>query len=125
MPNSQSEFPLTLAEVLFEELETTHPDIEEILAKLDQEQSRGDNVRAIEPTWNDLQEEIEEIRALPTYGRKKIEQIWKDKKIKGNPADEDLSDLIWKCKKELSKNLVSKLYAVTRRIRPRMSALCL
>src|SRR5207253_9990041 len=80
---------------------------------------------ASKPTWNDLEEQIEEIRALPTYGRKKIEQIWKDKKIKGNPADEDLSDLIWKGKKELSKTLVPDLYAVTRRLRTRPSALCL
>src|SRR6266404_7338901 len=128
MPSSQSEYPLTLAEVLFEELETTHPDIEETLAKLDKldkEKHHGDDVTHGEPTWNELEEQIEVIRALPTYGRKKIEQIWKEEEIKGNAADEDLSDLIWKCKKELSKDLVPKLYAVTRRLRPRLSALCL
>src|SRR5882672_9568137 len=131
MPSSQSEFPLTLAEVLFEELETIHPGIEEKLAKLDKErldkEKHHDHQVSTpsKPTWKELEKKIEKIRALPTYGRKKIEQIWAENKMKGNAADEDLSDLIWKCKKELSKNLVPDLYAVTRRLRPRLSALCL
>jgi hypothetical protein len=106
MPNSQSEFPLTLAEVLFEELEST----------------RG-------PTsgteWDAIEKQIEDIKDLPTFSRKKIEQIWARLKIKGNSADQELSDLIWKCKKELSKQLVPDIYRFIRRLPQRLSALCL
>ena len=113
MPNAQSEFPLTLAEVLFEEFEATRGTVSD---------NRWD---AIEKEIEEIEKKIEEIRALPTFARKRIEQIWVREEMKGDPADEELSDLIWKCKKELSKKLVPRLYAIIRRRPERLSALCL
>src|SRR5882672_9265683 len=113
MPNAQSEFPLTLAEVLFEEFEATRGS------------ASGSQWDAIQKEIEQIEEKIEEIRALPTFARKRIEKIWLREEIKGDPADQELSDLIWKCKKELSKKLVPRLYGVIRRRPGRLSALCL
>ena len=113
MPNAQSEFPLTLAEVLFEEFEATRGSASE------------NKWEALEKEIEEIEKKIEEIRALPTFARKRIELIWAREEMKGEPADEELSDLIWKCKKELSKKLVPRLYAIIRRRPGRLSALCL
>src|SRR3977135_449686 len=113
MPNAQSEFPLTLAEVLFEEFEATRGT------------ASGAEWAAIKKEIEEIEKKIEDIRDLPTFARKRIEKIWVEEKMKGEPADEELSDLIWKCKKGLSKKLVPGLYAIIRRRPGRLSALCL
>jgi hypothetical protein len=113
MPNSQSEFPLTLAEVLFEEFEATRGT------------ASGPEWEAIEKEIEEIENEIEKIRDLPTFARKRIEQVWVELKMKGEASDEELSNLIWKCKKEISKTLVPRLYRIIRRRPGRLSALCL
>jgi len=123
MPSSQSEFPLTLAEVLFEELETTSPNIDETLTAKNMQDD--DAAAPGGMSWNELEERIEEIRDLPTYAPKQIELICKREEIEVDVSGEDLSDVIWKCKKELSKILVPTLYAFCRRLPKKRSALCL
>lgn len=132
MPNAQSDYPLTLAEVLFEELETTCADIDkpeiEIEVVFTEVENRGlALIRAIcrENDWDDVEERIEEIRALPSLGRKEIEQICKRAGIEVHVSNGELFDVIWKCKKELSARLVPILYEISRKLPNRRSALCL
>jgi hypothetical protein len=132
MPNAQSDYPLTLAEVLFEELETTCADIDkpeiEIEVVFTEVESRGlALIRAIcrENDWDDVEERIEEIRSLPALGRKEIERICERERIEVDLADSELFDVIWKCKKELGARLVPVLYEISRKLPNRRSALCL
>jgi hypothetical protein len=103
MPSSQAEFPRTLAEVLFEELESTCPDLETELP---------------------VRERIEEIRALPTYSREQIDQIFRRERIHVDLSGGDLFGMIWQGKRELSAKLIPLLYEIIRKL-PKRSALCL
>ena len=132
MPNAQSEYPLTLAEVLFDELEITCEDIDESEIEIEvvftEIESRGlALIRAIckETNWDDVEEKIDEIRSLPALGRKELEQICRREKINVDPSGSDLYDVIWKCKKELSARLVPVLYEISRKLPNRRAALCL
>lgn len=120
MPSSESEYPLTLAEVLFEELETIDPKIDETLTK-----DNRANADAGGMSWDDLAERIQEIRDLPTLAPKQIGHICEREKIEADLSAEDLSDVILKCKKELSKRLLPKLYKTGRGLPHKRSALCL
>jgi hypothetical protein len=132
MPNAQSEYPLTLAEVLFDELEITCEDIDESEIEIEvvftEIESRGlALIRAIckETNWDDVEEKIDEIRSLPALGRKELEQICRREKIKVDLSGSDLYEVIWKCKKELSARLVPVLYEISRKLPNRRAALCL
>jgi hypothetical protein len=132
MPSSQSEFPLTLAEVLFEELETTCADIDESQTEIQlvyaEDESRGlAFIRAVitGTEWDDVEEKIEEIRALPTYSRKQIEKICEREEIPFDDSGDGLADLVLRCKKDLSVKLVPVLYEISRKLPQRRSALCL
>jgi hypothetical protein len=120
MPNAQSDYPLTLAEVLFEELEATCPNVDETLTDANSNDDTG-----ADASWNDLEERIEEIRALPTYSRKQIEKICERELLEVDISGDDLSDVIWKCKKELSAKMVRDLYKISRKLPTARSALCL
>ncbi len=132
MPNAQADYPLTLAEVLFEELETTCADIDkpeiEIEVVFTEVENRGlALIRAIcrENDWENVEERIEEIRSLPTLGRREIEQICERAGIEADLSDGELFDVIWECKKELGARLVPILYEISRKLPNRRSALCL
>src|SRR5438045_248154 len=97
MPNSQADFPLTLAEVLFDELEHTLEQTHEYMLKLKAElaeQQKGEPSERVaedlekidkrileygkfrsQTAWTELADEIEEIRELPTKGRKELVSI--------------------------------------------------
>lgn len=109
MPNSRSEYPLTFAEVLFEELEGT-------CAGIDKTQ----------PEISKVEARIREIKALSAYDRpQEVEQICKREGIEADVSAEDLSDLIWECKTKLSKKLVPELYKIIRKLPQQRSVLCL
>jgi hypothetical protein len=105
MPSSQSEYPLTLAEVLFEELKSTRPD-------LDETQPRIVSVKA----------RLQEIKDLLT--EEGVEQCERDG-IAIDPAAETAAERIWDCRYELSKRLVPDLYTIIRELPQMRSALCL
>jgi hypothetical protein len=130
MPNAQAEFPLTLAEVLFDELEATcagldDPQLEIEVVQVDR---RGlAIIRAImsESNWDQIERDIDEIKDLPTYGRKEIEELCLREGITVDLSRERLSDVILKCKAALSKKLVPQLYEVIRGLPIKRAALCL
>ncbi len=128
MPNAQSDYPLTLAEVLFEELETTSADIEasdiEIKVAFTEVENRGlALIRAIcREMDSDVEERIEEIRSLPTLSRNEIERICQREKIE---VGSDLFAATWKCKKAISAKLVPVLYEINRNLPHRRAVLCL
>lgn len=129
MPNAQSDYPLTLAEVLFEELEATSADIDVstlgFKISFTEHESRGLQViRAIcrEMKLVDAEARIEDIRSLPNRSRKEIEEICRGEGIEvGN----DLFTAIWKCKKNLSAQLVPSLYEINRKLPNPRAVLCL
>src|SRR5216684_5921750 len=112
MPNSQSEleskseFPLTLAEVLFAELKSTRPD-------LDEEQPKITNVKA----------KLKQIEDLNT--EEQVAQICERTGIVIKPTAETAHERIWDCRYELSKRLVPELYTIIRELPQMRSALCL
>src|SRR5260370_27658928 len=106
MPNSQPEFPITLAEVLFDELKSTRPD-------LDEKQTKIVEVKA----------KLKEIADLQT--EEQVAQICQREGIKIDPSAETPSERIWDCKYELSKRLVPDLYTIIRELPQMRSALCL
>jgi hypothetical protein len=131
MPSSQSEFPLTLAEVLFDELEHSLKLLDDLegepkaisleVAKQIEEYRKIRNGS----DWNKLEDRIEEIKHLPAKSRKQIEDICDREKFAVNASNDDLSDDIWKLKKALSKNLIPELYGISRSLSNERSALCL
>src|SRR2546425_870115 len=131
MPSSQSEFPLTLAEVLFDELEHTLKlldDLEREPKAISLEVAKQiEEYREIRngSDWNKLEDRIEEIKDLPAKSRKQIEDICDREKFAVNTSNDDLSDDIWKLKKALSKNLIPELYGISRSLSNKRSALCL
>jgi hypothetical protein len=98
MPNAQQDYPLTLAEVLFEELEAT------------------DGVMPPIPgnQWREIEEGIKEIRAVATGSPDSIAA-----------SNVDPFDLIWKRRTELSSRLVPKIYQLIHKLPEARSALCL
>src|SRR5437868_15050940 len=98
MSSSSSEFPLTLAEVLFDELEHTlkpfddleterkeiSPEIAELIEEYRKIRNGSD--------WNKLEDRIEEIRDLEAKGRRQIEDICERAGIDLNKSSDDLSD---------------------------------
>ena len=106
MPGSQSEFPLTLAEVLFDELKSTRPDLDETQA----------NIVTVKA-------KLTEIQDLKT--EEEVAQICQREGIEIEPTAETASERIWDCKYELSKRLVPELYTIIRELPQMRSALCL
>ncbi|MFS8086570.1 MAG: patatin-like phospholipase family protein, partial [Acidobacteriota bacterium] len=106
MPSSQSEYPITLAEVLYEELETTAPSLNV---------TDGEVVGVVA--------KLKIIKELRTEDQ--LTKICAQEKIKIDPAAETLFDKIWDCRKQLSKNLVPTLYKIIRELPETRSALCL
>src|SRR5438270_245266 len=121
MPNSQTEFPLTLAEVLFEEVEPkwaviskAHEEKEEnpepwkevclIWEKIHMTWDQVSNI------WDEVTYKIAEIKNLET--QQGVNKICKCEGIKIDPSAERLPDQIWDCKYELSKRLIGKLYKI-------------
>ena len=98
MPNAQSDYPLTLAEVLFEELETTE----------------GVMPPTLDSQWREIEKGIGEIRAVVTGSPDSIAA-----------SNADPIDLIWKRKTELSSTLVPKVYQLIHKLPAARSALCL
>jgi hypothetical protein len=133
MPSSQSEYPLTLAEVLFDELETTCADLDEseieIDIVIDAEENRGRAVmRAItkEIDWDEVEKKIDLIKTLPAFSKKQIEEICEEEGIEIDEDDKgDQNAVVWKCKKELSLRLVPIIYEIMRNLPRKRSALCL
>jgi hypothetical protein len=106
MPSSQSEYPLTLAEVLFEELKSTRPDLNE-----DEDRIASVKIR------------LKEIQDLKS--EEQVAQICEQKGIKIKPTAHTAHDRIWDCRYELSKRLVPDLYTIIRELPLMRSALCL
>jgi Patatin-like phospholipase len=132
MPNSQAEYPLTLAEVLFDELEATCADLDETQLEFEVVYVEGEKrglaiIRAImsESNWDQIEKDIEEIKELPTFGRKEIETLCQREGIAVDFSRERLSDVILKCKRLLSNKLVPELYKIIRGLPNRRAALCL
>jgi Patatin-like phospholipase len=96
------ELPLTLAEVLFEELETTH-----------------------ESQVRELQLAIEEIREVSASDLKQVETICEREKLEIDTSSKDLVATYWACKQALSANLLPRLYQVIHGLPNKRSALCL
>src|SRR5438445_11171227 len=114
MPNSQSEFPLTLAEVLFEEVEPKWIAILKIQKEQKENPKAWEDVRPIweeiHETWDEVTKKIAEIKNLET--QQGVDKICKCEGIKIDPSAERLPDQIWDCKYELSKRLIGKLYKI-------------
>jgi len=106
MPDPQSEYPVTLAEVLFAELKSTRPDLDESQAKII-------HVKA----------KLKEIEDLQTEDQ--VAQICQREGIAIEPTAETASERVWDCKYELSKRLVPNLYTIIRELPQTRSALCL
>lgn len=106
MPDPQSEYPVTLAEVLFAELKSTRPDLDESQAKII-------HVKA----------KLKEIEDLQTEDQ--VAQICQREGIAIEPTAETASERVWDCKYELSKRLVPDLYTIIRELPQTRSALCL
>jgi len=98
MPRAQTDYPLTLAEVLFEELELTGGEI------------------LPDPGKREIEEAIAELRSV-TSGSPDL--------VATSGADVDLTDSIWKHKTELSSKLVPKIYQLIHKLPSARSALCL
>ena len=131
MPNAQAEYPLTLAEVLFEELETLCADIDDDQIEIEVVYTEIENrglalIRAIsnESDWDEIQKSIDRIRELPLLPRDQIEEICKDENLKLIDG-EDLSSLIWRGKNAISMRLVPMLYEIIRQLPQKRAALCL
>src|ERR1700704_6752884 len=98
MPNAQSDYPLTLAEVLFEELQMNGGEIPAELGE------------------REIEAGIAEIRSVTTGS---------PDSIRASAADVDSTDLVWKHKTELSSKLVPKIYQLIHKLPEARSALCL
>ena len=132
MTNSQSQFPLTLAEVLFEELEATCEDIDETQLQIEVLFDEVENrslaiIRAISGSenWEQIEDTIAKIRTLPDLSRKELEKVCAEEEVRADLSRDDLSGAIWKCKKALSRRVVPELYRVIRNLPNRRAALCL
>jgi hypothetical protein len=106
MPGPQSDYPLTLAEVLFAELKSTRPDLDETQPKIVSVKAR-----------------LMEIQGLTTEGQ--VAQICQRDGITIKPTAETAHERIWDCRYELSKRLVPELYTIIRGLPQMRSALCL
>jgi hypothetical protein len=109
MPNARADYPLTLAEILFAELEATN--------RGDLEQSSAEIA--------EVEAKLQEIRDLSTRSPEEIRQICMKEGIAASASSGDLRDLIWNCKTKFSAAMVPNLYKVIRRLPQRRSVLCL
>src|SRR2546425_502492 len=109
MPNTQTNYPLTLAEILFGELETTN----------------GADLEGFKTELASVKERLGKIKDLPDLTPEDIRQICIAEEITINSPGADLDDLIWKCKSKLSAALAPDLYKIIRRLPQNRSALCL
>jgi hypothetical protein len=127
MPSSHSEFPLTLAEVLFEELEPAWTDILNAQKGEKENPAAWENVRAVwekmHQPWDDVQTKINEIQNLKTEAD--VSQICQHEGIQIDSSADTPADCVWDCKYELSKRLVPGIYGIIRELAPTRSALCL
>ncbi|MEK6335348.1 MAG: patatin-like phospholipase family protein [Acidobacteriota bacterium] len=131
MPSAQSQFPLTLAEVLFEELENMYADIDDDQIEIEVVYAEVENrglalIRAISSgsDWDEIEAGIDQIRDLPEHPRDQVEEAATTENLKLIDG-EDLTSLIWRCKNQISVRLVPKLYEVIRNLPQKRSALCL
>ncbi|MEK6335347.1 MAG: hypothetical protein AABM67_10390 [Acidobacteriota bacterium] len=106
MPSSQIEYPLTLAEVLFEELEATSAAIDETRTEI-----------------VELRFYLKQIRDLQTEDQ--LTKICGQEEISIDPTAETLVEKIWDCRTKLSQKLVPLLYEIIRKLPEMRSALCL
>lgn len=106
MPGPQSDYPVTLAEVLFAELKSTRPDLDEN-----------------QPTIVSVKTRLMEIEGLST--EEQVAQICLRDGIIIKATAENEHERIWDCRYELSKKLVPDLYAIIRGLPQMRSALCL
>jgi hypothetical protein len=107
MPNAQLDYPLTLAEVLFEELETTN----------------REDLQGSSPDLLSVKARLAEIKNLPHLSADAVRQICATKGIKVDAAVD--RDLIWRCKTALSAALVPDVYKLIRTLPQKRSVLCL
>jgi hypothetical protein len=110
MPNAKSEYPLTLAEILFEELKVTAADLDEA---------------RIEREWREVEARISQINELATYSRQQLAEESNLAEINIENQSDNLFETIWTCKQALSSKLVPELYQIIHRLPERRSALCL
>jgi hypothetical protein len=106
MPSLQLQYPLTLAEVLFEELETTRPNLDET-----------------EPGILLVKAKLKEIEDLHT--EEQVAHICQREEIRVEASSDNLADVIWACRQALSSKLVPELYQIIHRLPEKRSALCL
>jgi hypothetical protein len=134
MPSSQSEFPLTLAEVLFEEIETSNRgmDMREPATNAEDSYDAKQHRAAAyirsntsDGEWEKIEEKIDLLRELPDRPRDEIEEIIKERKFDIDISKEDLFNLIRKCRREISAELVPSLYQLIHTLPDRRSVLCL
>ncbi len=112
MPNTRSDYPLTLAEVLFEELfdELETPDSE--------------RPPVVTKSWEEIKKGIKLIQKVSHYSPDQIEDLCRAEDLDVVVKQDSLA-LIWECKMALSEKLVPKIYALIHTIQPARSALCL
>jgi hypothetical protein len=106
MPGPQSDYPLTLAEVLFAELKSTRPELDEN-----------------QPAIVSVKTRLREIENLST--EEQVAQICLRDGITIKATAENEHERIWDCRYELSKKLVPELYTIIRGLPQMRSALCL
>jgi len=139
MPNSQTEsqspsqYPLTLAEVLFEEMELTWKEVEKCIDEDSQTQYPSSH------EWTNLctdrqrlRARVEDVGALQSYTLERIAEIFEREGIACDFAGLDESTKKWELKKALSSKIVPSLYYLSRKLHEdcpylqnRRSALCL
>jgi Patatin-like phospholipase len=122
----QSDFPLTLAEVLFKELKTKW-DIVNAPPQPGENPDARKKVQAVweamHTSWEDVENKIKEIQDLKT--EEGVLQICQQKGIQIDSSADTPAGRIWDCKYELSKKIVPGLYRIIRGLAPTRSALCL
>ncbi|MDX6406251.1 MAG: hypothetical protein QOH70_3706 [Blastocatellia bacterium] len=112
MPNAQSDYPLTLAEVLFAELTATS-NIDETKPEF----------AAVKVKLTEVMPKLTEIESL--CDENQLKQILERENIKLDPEAETPAEKIWDCRTKLSKKLVPDLYELGRLLPETRSALCL
>lgn len=109
MPNAPADYPLTLAEILLEELEVTN----------------GSDLERFPAEIKEVKKKLKAIKDLPMHSAEEIRQICAHEGIASNASGDDLPGLIWKCKTKLSAALLPDLYKLIRSLPQKRSVLCL
>jgi hypothetical protein len=109
MPNSEFDYPLTLAEVLFEELETTN----------------SSDLKGPQPDLISVKERLTEIKNLAGLSPEVVRQVCAARGIQIPASVDDPRNVIWRGKTELSQALMPDLYKLIRKLPQTRSVLCL